>query len=389
MNRFPYDEVVADKLPSSYPNYVRNNIQIMSINKNKSSIVGSFSFSYPQFPSDVDVRELVDEGSTRDQVIRFFINGITTKVIEIEQIPNYWLMEVKMGFDDRYNFSVLDKLAEYKIASLYKNQLLTDEEFAILQNDNEEIADLLLQNLAKIRWSTYDIVNGYKILRGDKVVYLKEVVPMKGVINMEVIGVSNNKFMDLSNFFTLVYYGQDGKLKSINLPDEVIEDFDSFFVREIKSNIKKLYYSQTSPDYSKMIKRYFSLGRFTGDKDLVNKVYPYLNSIIALAGQKKSEIALLMKLIEHTNMNGVPIEIFINQLSNIKLALSSIVDFDRDLLQDINDILDKVAYEKLSIDNMLEYLGKVKQILSVYVNTKALAYLKHVKLAPPPKKYIN
>lgn len=389
MNRFPYNEVVASKLPSSFPNYVGNNIKIMSINKNKSSVVGSFSFSYPQFPSDIDVRELIDEGDTKDQVIRYFMNGIKMKVNEIEHMPDYWMMEVKIGFDDRFNFSVSDKSANHKIAYLYKNNLINEEELAILQNDNEEVADLLLQNLSKIRWSTSDINNGYKILRGNKVIQLKEVVPMRGVINMEVIGISNGKFTDLSNFFALVYHDQNGKLKSINLPDDTIDDFSKFFTTEVKGNIKKLYYSKIGYDYAKMIKRLFSLGRFTGDKQLVNKVYPYLNSVTALAGQKKSEIALLMKLIEHTQMNGIPIHVFINQLGNIKMALSNVIDLDREVLEKINYALDQVAYGQLGVNSILEYLGKVKKILSEYVNIKALAYLKKVGLAPPPKKYIN
>ena len=387
MNRFAYNQITSSKLPSSYPNYVLNNIKLLSIDKNKSTLVGSFSFSYPQFPSDVDVREVV-EGNSFNGAIQFFANAIKLKVLEIQNQQNYWLLEVKIGMDERYDFSVSDKSAEYKIAHLYKNQLISSDDLYILQNEDSEVADFLLQNYAKLRWSTYDILNGYKILSGNKVIQLREAIPMKGVINMEVIGTSNNKFMDLSNFFSLVYHDKNNKLKTINLPGESIIDFDKFFVNEIKSNIKKLYYSRIAPDYAKMIKRYFSLGRFTGDVELVNKVYPYLNSITGLAGQKKSEIALLMKLIEHTKMIGVPIHVFINQISNIKLALSNIIDIDRNVLEEMNALLDKVMYAQLDPKLMIEYLNKVKKILAEYVSIKALEYLKSVKLAPPPKKYI-
>jgi len=96
-----------------------------------------------------------------------------------------------------------------------------------------------------------------------------------------------------------------------------------------------------------------------------------------------------MKLIEHTHMNHVPLNVFINQLGNIKMALSNVVDLNRNVLEKINYALDQVAYGQLGIEQMLEYLGKVKKILLEYVNIKALAYLKKVGLAPPPKKYIN
>jgi hypothetical protein len=389
MNRFTYDQVVSSKIPSSYPNYVLDNIQLLSIDKNKSTLVGSFSFSLPQFPSDIDVREVIDEGTTYEGVIRFFINGIRAKVLEIQQKPFYWVTEVKIGYDPRFNFSVVDPDVLFMIQNLMDNNLINESELDILTSGDNEAADFLLQDHAKLRWSVSDLLNGYKMLPGNEIIYLEEAIPQKGVINMEVIGYSNNKFMDLSNFFALVYYDMDGTLKSINLPDQSISDFDTFFTNEVKSNIKKLYYSKIAPDYAKMIKRYFSLGRFVGDEQLVSKVYPYLNSVTALAGQKKSEIALLIKLIQFTGLVGVPQSLLINQLSNIKLSLAAIIDLDRDILLNINNLLDKVMYEPSDANLMVENLNKVKKILATYVSNHALDYLKEVGLAPPPKKYIN
>jgi hypothetical protein len=388
MNRFTYDQVTSSKLPSSYPGYVLSNIKLLSINKNKSSLVGSFSFSYPQYPSDVDVREVI-EGNSFKGAIDYFINGIRMKVLEIQNQQYYWLLEVKIGFDERYNFSITDPDAGARIAYLYENDLISNDDLDVLRRGEPEEADLLLQNYAKLRWSTYDILNGYKMLPGNHIIRLSEAIPMKGVINMEVIGMSNGKFMDLSNFFALVYHEPNGTLKAINLPQESIEDFTDFFAHEVKSNIKKLYYSKIAPDYAKVIKRMFSLGRFIGDQGLVMKVYPYLNSVTSLAGQKKSEIALLIKLIEHTHMVGVPMHIFINQLSNIQLTLSNIIDIDRDVLIEMNEILNNVMYGQLDPDTMIAYLSKIKKVLSNYVSVKALAYLRSVGLAPPPNKYIN
>lgn len=388
MNRFSYDQITSSKLPSSYPSYVLNNIKLLSINKNKSTLVGSFSFSFPQFPSDVDVREVVEANSYQG-AINYFINGIQRKVREIQSKPYYWLLEVKIGSDERYNFSVTDSDSGLRLMYLYENDLISNDDLYVLRQGDPEEADLLLQNYSKLRWSTHDILNGYKLLSGGHTIRLIDAIPMKGVINMEVVGLSNNKFMDLSNFFALVYHDPNGVLKAINLPDESVENFTEFFANEVKSNIKKLYYSKIAPDYAKVIKRMFSLGRFTGDQELVMKVYPYINSVTSLAGQKKSEIALLMKLIDHTRMIGVPVPMFINQLSNIQLTLANIIDIDKDVLSEMNEILNKVMYGQLDPDSMVGYLGKIKKVLSSYVSIKALAYLKSVGLSPPPNKYIN
>jgi len=344
MDRFTFGDITKKKIDSSFPKFVYDNLALMSINKNKSSLVGSYGFAYPQFPSDLDIREVVDDGYTFNGVVDFFIRAIKRKVLEIQAKPYHWVLEVKIGVDP-----------------------ITNE---------------------PMRWSVDDILRGTKDLDSGRTVNLQYAIVQKNVINMEVVGVSNNKFMDMSNFFALVYHDSDGSLRSVNLPDQSIGNFGEFYVSEIKNSIRELYYSE-KPDFGKMTKRYFSLGRFTADKQLISKVSPFINSIYALAGQKKSDAALLAKLVFHTGMVGVPIDIFNNQLENMKFSIASIITLSDSDLNTINKHIDDIINKDLDLENIISILLDIKDILFYFVNANALNFLRKVKLAPPPNKYIN
>jgi hypothetical protein len=386
MDDLTYGQITKAKLSSSYPKFILDNIKLLSIDKNKSKLAGSYSFAFTQFPSDIDVQELVNEGDTYDKVVDFFIHGIKDKVREISNTPYYWILDIKMGIDRRFDFNIKDKDAHKKIIELHNDGLLNDEEMSILMTNN---AELLLKELSTLRWKPNEILHGYKILRGNVKISIYGAITQKSVINIEVVGLSNDKYMDLSNFFTLAYHDEKGNLKSINLPDQSVVDFNTFFVIELKKNIKKLYYSDLYRDYAKLVKRYWSYGRFVGDEKLIQTIAPYMNSIYALAGQKKSEIALLIKLVDHTSMIGVPLEIFKNQLSNIKLSLSNVVDIDTNILLLINNNLDSIIDGAQEANNIVRLLEEIKDILSVFLSNKAIKFLKNVGLAPPPNKYIN
>jgi hypothetical protein len=349
---FSYEKIVKSKIPSSYPDFLLGSIALMSINKNKSSLVGSYSFAYPQFPSDIDVREVIDEGYTYEGVVQFFSEAIKKKVLEIQSKQFHWVMEVKIGFNPLY--------------------------------PGEEVP---------MRWSVRDIVNGYMTLEDNSVIKLKDAIRQKSVINMEVIGVSNNKFTDMSTFFALVYRDNKGNLHSVNLPDGTVTDFPTFYVKELKESIRDL---SADGSYAKVIKRLFSLGRFIGDKDLIEKIAWFINSPYAIAGQKRSELVILSKILKFTRGDGVPIQILYNQLMNIKISLSNVITIPDYYLEMLDKNIDHASalyiYEmknpgSIELENTT-YLDEVAEQLYGFVNEHAGEYLEDVGLLPIPSKYL-
>jgi hypothetical protein len=386
MSDYTLQQITSNKLKSSYPQYAINAIKLLSINKNKMSLVGSYSFALPQFPSDIDIREII-EGGTFDGTIKYFIKALQHKVMELQNTKNVWISDIKIGIDDRYNFTTYDDDYIDRIYLLEKNKLLSKEYIELIDGNTDENINTLLESLSKIRWSVQEILSETKTLIGGVTIRLYDAIKSQSVINMEIFAIVNNKITDMSNFFALIYHDENGVLQSINLPNESIEDFPSFFEKEIKMNIVKMYYS-SEPDYGKIIKRLFSLGKFTNDESLVDHVYKYINSITALAGQKKSEISLIIKFIELTQLHGIPIDILVNQLSTIKFQIANLINMPVSTVEIINNILDRTINEILqqtNIDTIIEKLSYVKEILSDYVSYNAKKYLENNKL----DKYIN
>lgn len=377
-------DIIRDKLPSSYPNYVKNNISLVTLNKNKSMPIGTLSYAYPIYPSDIDVFEEFTSDSY-DKTIDLFEKKLKIKVGEINSLKDYWILEVKVGIDERFNFNTNDPNYEARIILLQK---IIPHEFPLLSNDAEYINELL-RKYAVLRWKPNEIIAGFKQLADGKIMTLREAIQSKSQINIEIIGIINNKFTDLSNFYVLTY-SDNNNLYAINLSQNSITDFKNFFLDNLKKNIKKLYYSKMNRDYYKIIKRYWSYGRFTKDKELINKLLPIINSSIALAGQKRSEISTLIDIVKHLGIGKLPKNIFNNQLGNIKFQIASLITLGFDKIQYINDMIDSLINNtKCTYDIFINKLENIEKILWDFVQDQSFKYLKSKKLAPPPLKFIK
>lgn len=388
MDSLSFNDIVANKLQSSYPDFIVDNINLVSINKNNSIPIGTMSYAYTIYPSDIDVFETVDRGNTADNVIAFFEKSIQNLVSKISKIPNYWIIEVKCGIDERYRFDVNDKDAEVRTAFLLNKGLLTEEEADVVLHSDEEIANDLLRKKYTLRWSPEEILHGEKQLPGGDRITLNQALHSKSQINIEIIGLINDRFMDLSNFYVLMYKDRQGIEHAINLPEETVTNFSRFFVNNLKKNMTKLFYSKVGQDYYKVIKRFWSFGKFVHDESLIDRILPFVNSIVALAGQKRSELKTLINLVKHTKLQGVPTNVFYNQLSNIKLSIAGIVGLGAATISHINAAIDQIVSGQLGYEDILDLLEDIRSNIDAYVSKNTYAYLKKVGLAPLPKEYL-
>ena len=386
MQDIPFDLLISQKQKSSYPLYALKNMELVSIDKNNSIPIGTFSYSFTQLPSDIDMFEYVVDGDSEDSIVRFFEMSIKKMVNHISRQLYYWILEVKVGIDQRYNFKVSEIGAEDRIEQLHKDGLLTDED--IEEMYTEEHANEILRKYSVLRWLPEEIIVGYKSLPGQKIISLNEAIRDKSQINIEIIGLINGKFTDLSNFFVLVYTDNSGKKHVVNADQQLLTNFGDFFTKQLRANIKKLYFSPLHHDYYKLIKRYWSYGKFTRDKSLIEKMLPIVNSTIGLAGQKKSELMTLIKLIKHTKLNRIPRDTLVNQISNIKLSVASILGLGKNAINQINTYIDQAIDVNSDANNMINNLYEAHDILKKFASDKALMYLQSVGLVPPPQKYI-
>jgi hypothetical protein len=93
------DRLFANKSKYSFTPSMNQAFRLMSIDLDNSSLVGSLSFEYPLYPSDIDMREVVGENMSLNEVVNFFKDEIRKKVIRIAGTKNFFVMEVKIGID--------------------------------------------------------------------------------------------------------------------------------------------------------------------------------------------------------------------------------------------------------------------------------------------------
>ena len=170
-----FKNIISNKLKSSYPDYIKDNIALVSLNKDKSKTIGTLSYAYPIYPNDIDVFEQYTCNSYEKTINTFEIK-LQIKVKEIDSLQDYWILEVKVGIDERFNFSITDQDAKNKINKI---KYLIPDKIDILLNSDTEFADDLLRSYAILRWTAMEIIGGYKKLIGDKIITLKEAIQAK------------------------------------------------------------------------------------------------------------------------------------------------------------------------------------------------------------------
>src|SRR5690606_11974822 len=95
-----------------------------------------------------------------------------------------------------------------------------------------------------IRWNESDLLKKYKILPGNLKIKLNEALQYQTFVKLDVIAFINNKFIELTNFFILMYE-KDGILHPINLSYNFYDDNEKIkiYEKQITEDIEKLYFS--------------------------------------------------------------------------------------------------------------------------------------------------
>lgn len=406
MNDITFQQIVESKPKSSYSKQVLDEIRAISLNKDDWDIRGSFTYRASKYPADIDIANILVECCDKESSVRIFIKKLQT-VVSNSLRPNHWFLELKAGTDSRFDlkinqptdkgvFTIAPNILPY-LTQLHAQQLISDNEYKIIYDitrkafgtDLEyEVLTNILRNHKTLRWSAEEVLYAYKVLPGGIGLNLFDAVMESKIINIELIEVIGNKFTEISNFFFLLYYSPNGTIHSINAPQESYDNFPEFYRKELKENIHKLYYTKLEINFLKLAKRYFSYGRFFKNQQLVRAVYPLLNSNMGLAGQVKSELVTIEKLVENVPFDTIPINVLHDHLESIKGRLANILEIPLNILDSfnigINEIIDQ---HYLTPDFILQRISPVKKYLGELTNEYSLNYLSKVNLIPPPPEF--
>lgn len=402
MNKPDFDDVIKNKPASSYSKKIMDEIMLLSIDKDSIKPIGSYSYKVQKYPGDIDLLETIERFSKKD-TINAFINGIQHISNEIAIKRMHYFMEIKCGIDFRYLFKPgylhngklhFDPDFEEKINKLHKRKLLSKIEMKTIREVMEipnqycyEVINNILRKHYIVRWSYPEIIKGMKILPGNVKLTLGNAVTHNSKINLEAVIIVNGKLTEISNFFILSYFDDDGKLMMINLPQMAVTDFNSYVINGLEESIEDLYFSILNYNPFKMVKRMWSLGKFTKNEKLINKLLPIISGDIALTSQLKSDFSTLVKVL--INIKKPPVQTILNELSDLKGRLTFVYELNQSE-HFLDEKLDSLIanYKKLGPIDVAAELEKIVEILQDIINEKTIEYLEKVNLAPPPSNLL-
>jgi hypothetical protein len=392
-------EIISKKPLESLSKSITDAINLITVDKNEFIRFGSFFSSAILYPSDIDIMEIIEVCCNKEKAIDLMVKELQRIVKEIKKKKGYYYSELKCGLDDAYNLDIGlikegivvgydKKKIEKEIKRLIKENYFEKEDIKkLLEILNEEMDTkineelyVILRKYFILRWTKEEVIKGVKKIRGNRLITLKEACSHKTMIKMDIWAPINAKYIEVTNFYVLAYK-EDNEVKLVNFD----EDFLNMFTEGIKKEISKLNYSNYYFNPLKMLKRMWSLAKFTKDYGILDTLTPFLRSEVGLLGQIKSELETVILIIK--KIIKPPMKKLIEQIDNLRNRLAYVieVDIDEKLIDETIKKLIK-SYKRMKKETIIKTLESIKEYVSTIINKYSIEFIK--KNRYPPKNYL-
>jgi hypothetical protein len=391
---------IETKPESAYPQSVKNEIKLLSFSKNGFAVpFGSYIYKIQKYPGDIDLVEEFKECCDVHDVVSKFERALKRIVKKIKKARYHYYSEFKAGLDKRFDFDIgnisngiytpLEYLQDI-IFDLYDNKLLSKNEYDIimdilskgyqLSGDDYDIIFHIIRQHRILRWSEEEILRGYKLLPGKIKITLKTALAMHTPVKIDEVVFINGRFIEATNFIQLAYEEGDNYVP-INIDLEKEHDAET----QLPQEIEKLYYSNMWYSPFKMIKRMYSLSRHRLDQNTLLKILPFISSNTSLMYQIKSEIDIIILLLE--KIKSPPMKSIEKQLDEMKGRIVSVIELDEDEDNSINDYIDATNKTKIKIKK-IEILKALNKFIKKIINYETIEYLIKIGFNPPPRNLL-
>lgn len=371
--------VVKKDYPGGYPEDALNIIRAMSFTNGKNvQIVGSMSLRSQIYAGDYDAYEIVKTYGTRDLTLKDLVRKFKNIVRAVSSITNTYISDIKSGSVEEW--VIINKPYDYtrskfQLEKLYREKIISDELFYDgVRRIKENPSRLELLALERdfrpnvIRWSPSEVYAGYKKLIDGRRFTLHEAFQTPIITKLDVVSwVQNNRFTD----FSMIYQFQNNG-KDLNPGMGEIEP-------SLRENIFMLHHEG---NYFKMAKRMFALAKYKKYNSTLEKLSPLFNGDAGRLYIVYGDIGTLENLIENHGIvspSKIDFEIdqFKGRLSNI--GLDKYIRHEHKIFKLIDHI---VEARKMSREEMIDALNKLKTILSTLMSNYAKQYLLDMDLMP-------
>jgi hypothetical protein len=394
-----------------YTKDIREQVILYSIDKDVGFAhpIGSISYKTTN-ASDVDIYEEIKQESL-PKVIDFFKRNLQRIVNQIHTHSDQYFLEVKLGLDHLYssipigdclgNRFVVDEKFIPLMKAYYQRKLISESEYQIVislermsvfKRDQKvyEIVKQMMRKRIVLRWNAKEIKQGYKILineKGEQYKYtIERGIQEKSQANIEGIFISDDgTYTECSNFFDVRYYQGDQE-RALNLNQDVVYNIELSRVEDLKRSLYTLMNSQLHPNLMKACKRMFSLGRIMRDINLLQKVYPVVNSQLGKIYQLNSKLKTCIKILN----DDEPInqQALYRSLDKVRFQLDELIFIHYDF-SDVNHVLEQVLLngESISKEQLIGALERITSNLLSFINNQTRIKLELLGLYPLPKQY--
>lgn len=325
-------DLLAQRNSSLYSDDEKNFIKLLTIdNEALVQPLGSVTFKIQKYPSDIDINQVI---KIKNNNFNEIVNHLRRVVINILKTPNVFFSDFKAGVD----------------------------------GDNNAI-----------RWLPNDILNGYKVLNDGSTIPLELALQMESIIKLDVIGYSNDRFIEASTFIILEKVNNRGQTEYINVPSDFFEQY----LNNVKADIIKFSTTGNNFKLFKAVKRMWSLSRITKDFYMLRRLEPLINSDLSLISQINADIESMGLIIEKYDDDSIPYDLFIHALSVIGKKISTIVDIPLDINEIIiiiNSIITSI--NRRDRNEILRTMEDFHEYLLNILNVQSYEYLTSNNLYP-------
>lgn len=369
-------------------------------------VIGSLSYRSGN-ASDCDLFETIVRDN-KDDLIKLFKNGIQGIVKDLMKDKNQYFLEVKLGLNPYFNsisygtcsnnvYNVEDGYFDL-MKALHTRHLITDAENETIslvrrtypkKQLEYELVKQIMRKHTILRWNENEILKGYKILESPEGKYkytIEEAVCDKSQINVEGIFISNdNVYSDCSNFFVLEYGNNEYNTHVLNLSDDALYDASNYRKENLKQSMYTLTYSELQPNLFKALKRMLSYGKSFKKYNLLNTVYPLINSQWGQLYQMTSQLKTIMKILKEHGKKPLQLKPIYNQLDKIRFKLQELIFINTDFTKIFNLIDRVMSYnERVTTSDLYNDLSEITNNLLTYINQQTYNIMRNKGLYPLP-----
>ena len=411
---------------------IKNALRKISYNPSNIDPFGSWIYKSQLYPGDIDLVETEEITGTREEAIKKFVKITKTIIRNIMKSDNYFIGDIKAGFDRRFMIDIGIILyrsiedggnkiegfhkgkVDKEIEELHSKELITEDE----ANEFIELSDMVKLKTSKweelyeklrekwlLRWSPEEILKGYKHLPKGVKYSLSSAIqdPTLTKIDMWTDKGMNGRFIEFSNVLTYIRIDkQTGEREVINYENDIIN-----LAENLKKEVAKYAFSEVFYKPTKMIKRMWSIARLYIKRGKHIDEESYIKDIKILTQILQSDIGRLSQIISDLDVlklitasesennikdEDIPYDSIFNELSNIIYRMQNLYEIGEDEENYLDEAIEGIEYtieELTKRKDINNSIIEIKKFLNDVLQKFTKSLLEKVGYYPPPKRFLQ